>query len=303
MNLRALRAPAKRFNPDVHEEVRAPEESNLDWIRRVAGLGRVPDDPGWSLILLVGGNDPMSFRLRVAQAHIRHDLSPSAWSHALFVTGLAADLGSSATVEISLAPPGGFGSFGFPVPNNGIQSGRLDTYESAERFPNIALLAVPVPSSDIAASLDALRPQRSIFDALQLIVRWLSYCWGIGVPASPLAEGMGIPGAAVLETAFAAKGFDLTPGLESQSSCPEAIWQAAAWWHGYYEKVADTNRAMMGAFSAKHDLIPEKLYLAYGAPLTSQPPQPPVPAPAAPKDAPAAPTGRGRRRKTRRTRK
>jgi len=41
----------------------------------------------------------------------------------------------------------------------------------------------------------------------------------------------GMPSAAMLETAYATNGFDLTPGLESRSSCPEAIWQSASWWH------------------------------------------------------------------------
>jgi hypothetical protein len=186
------------------------------------------------------------------------------------------------------------------VPNNGIQLGRLDTYDPADRFPNIALLAAPVPSKDIAESLDALRPQRSIFDALQLIVRWLSYCWGVGVPASPLADGLGIPSAAMLETAFAAKGFDLTPGLESRSSCPEAIWQAAAWWHGYYMKVVKEKLPMKGAYSAKDDLIPEKLYRSFETPVTTPPSGS---SPATRKPAPATPAKSDRRRKARRTRK
>jgi hypothetical protein len=80
-------------------------------------------------------------------------------------------------------------------------------------------------------------------------------CWGVGVPASPLAEGSGIPAAAVLEAAFAANGFDLIPCLESRSSSPEAIWQAAAWWQDFYEKGAG-KKAIRGAYSAKHDLVP-----------------------------------------------
>jgi hypothetical protein len=33
-------------------------------------------------------------------------------------------------------------------------------------------------------------------------------------------------------------GFELTPGLSSASSCPEAIWQSAKWWTYYYESAA-----------------------------------------------------------------
>jgi hypothetical protein len=47
-----------------------------------------------------------------------------------------------------------------------------------------------------------------------------------------------------------AAGFDLTPGLESRASCPEAIWQAAKWWHKYYE---DQKRApLSGAYCCGH---------------------------------------------------
>jgi hypothetical protein len=31
---------------------------------------------------------------------------------------------------------------------------------------------------------------------------------------------------------------ELTPGLATASSCPEAIYQAAKWWHRYYEQSA-----------------------------------------------------------------
>jgi hypothetical protein len=258
MNIRVLRSPTDTRNPDVVELVRDAGESNLDWIHRVFERKLAPTGASWSLLVLVGGNDPLSFRLRVAQSHVRHDLSPSAWSHVLLLADLKADLAATPTVEVSLAPLAGFGPFGYAVPTNGIQSGQLAEYASAARFPNIALLSVPVPSADVVATLKGLEMQRSILDVPQLIIKWLTYGWGVGVPASPLADGSGMPGAAVLEAAFAARGFDLTPGLESRSSCPEAIWQAATWWHAYYTKVA--NRAMKGAYSAKHDLVPDKLY-------------------------------------------
>jgi hypothetical protein len=152
-----------------------------------------------------------------------------------------------------------FGDYGFPLPTNGLQEGRLDVYLADALFPNLALLSVPVPSAEIKESLQSLRWQRSLLDVPQLILRWLGYCWGVGVPASPLTEGIGIPGAALLEAAFAARGFDLTPGLESRSSCPEAIWQAATWWHGFYERMQG-GRAIKGVFCAKHELVPDALY-------------------------------------------
>jgi hypothetical protein len=35
-------------------------------------------------------------------------------------------------------------------------------------------------------------------------------------------------------------GIELTPGLSSSASCPEAIWQAAKYWHNFYKEAAQT---------------------------------------------------------------
>lgn len=261
MTVRVLRSRATKANPSVVERVRQSGEDNLAWIGRVVKEKLLETGPKWSLLLLVGGNDPLSFRLRVSQSHVRHDVSPSAWSHVAFVPRLAATLAESPVREISLAPAEhGFGRFGFAPPNNGLQENHLGAYADAGRFPNIAILSAPLAAKDVGDALNDLAWQRSIVDAPQLILRWLSYCWGVGMPASPLTESYGIPGAAILEAAFAAKGLDLTPGLESRSSCPEAIWQAAAWWYEFYEQTAERKAAIKGAYSAKHDLVPEERY-------------------------------------------
>ena len=263
MTVRVLKSSASKRNPAILEIDRKPGEDNLGWMRRVqpkaTGSARQQ-----SLLLLVGGNDPLSFRLRIAQAHVRHDLSPSAWSHVLFISRGSPLSAEARTTEISLAPPTGFGEFGYPIQNNGIQNGTLAAYISPELYPNIALLAVPVSAADIDVSLEDLKFQRSTLDCPELILKWLAYCWGVGIPASPLIEGAGIPAAAILEVAYAAKGFDLTPGLESRSSCPEAIWQAANWWQEYYEKRGD-KIPISGAFTAKHDLVPDVHYRGSGA--------------------------------------
>jgi hypothetical protein len=102
--------------------------------------------------------------------------------------------------EVSLAPPTCFGQHGFPLLTNGLQEGRLGVYLEDDLFPNLALLSIPVPAADIADSITALKWQRSVLDVPHLILRWLAYCWGVGVPASPLADGIGIPGAALKNT-------------------------------------------------------------------------------------------------------
>ena len=88
MSVRVLRSPADKRNNQVVELAREDGERNEAWLRRAVTAGLVEVGPQWSLLLLVGGNDPLSFRLRVAQSHVRHDLSPSAWSHVVFLPEL-----------------------------------------------------------------------------------------------------------------------------------------------------------------------------------------------------------------------
>ena len=259
MIVRVLTSNATSRNPTLKELHRKARENNLNWLIRVVKEVPVPTGAERSIFILLGGNDPLSFRLRVGQSHVRHDLSPSAWSHVAFVSDGTADLASATVLEVSLAPEAGFAPFGYVPPTNGLQSSELRRYRSEQRFPNIAIISLPIEAEALSAKLDRLKYQRSIVDVPVLILKWLTYAWGVGVPASPLADGFGVPSAAVLETACAAVGFDLTPGLESRSTCPEAIWQAAAWWYDYKGTRTDDTR-IVGAFSALHDLVPDRLY-------------------------------------------
>jgi hypothetical protein len=70
---------------------------------------------------------------------------------------------------------------------------------------------------------------------------WLGFIWGAGAKHNPLLEGVGLPASVLVQTAFGMSGIELTPGLTSGSSCPEAVWQSALWWHAYYEKTSDVS--------------------------------------------------------------
>jgi len=63
--------------------------------------------------------------------------------------------------------------------------------------------------------------------------------WGVGSAANRLMQSIGIPSAAFVETAFGMSRIELTPRVASASSCAEAIWQLAIWWHEYYEKTSN----------------------------------------------------------------
>ncbi len=223
---------------------RNPGEDNLSWLERVMATDER------CTIVLVGGSSPTSFRLRVAQSHVRHDLYPSSWSHAMLLGRPGKKLSATTVYEISLEAPGGFG---FPPPTNGVQNGKLSAYRDAELYPNIAVLHVPVDFSEVLSALKRFQMQRAVLDAVDLLVRWLAFSWGVAGTGNPLLDNHGIPSAAMLDVVFGAAGFDLTPGLESRASCPEAIWQAAKWWHEYYEKQNMT--ALSGAYVVDHELL------------------------------------------------
>lgn len=226
------------------EAQRKASENNIQWLAR-----NMPPGDNQSILVMVGGKTQTSFRLRIAQSHVRHDLLPSYWSHVMLLGKSAKNLGSTKVYEISLEPPQGFG---YPTPNNGVQEGRLGRYDDAGEYPNVAVIAVPVTLKEILSALDRFKMQRAILDAVDLMVRWLAFAWGVSRSGNPLLDGAGIPSAGMLEIAIGAAGFDLTPGLESRSSCPEAIWQAAKWWHEYYE--GQNKQGLIGSYFTPHKL-------------------------------------------------
>ena len=265
---------APKPNPDFTEVKRRRGEDNIEWLKRLL-QGYTPKGV---VMLLIGGADPLSFRLRVAQAHLRHDMTPSAWSHiALVVDASFKDIGKSKLVEISLDPARGFG---WAPEHNGVQEDvGLVRYQDARRYPNIAVVDLPpemaadgASSSSQAASsrgADAARKAqgkivdaalwrfkrtRGTLDCCDLVLQWLGFAWGAGQVPNPLFSGRGIPSAVLVESLAAATGFDLTPSIDSRASCPEAVWQGAKWWHGLHEKVA--SRRLAGAYSNEHELVP-----------------------------------------------
>jgi hypothetical protein len=247
-----LRPRSKRFgsNPDFPERKReSGRQSNLAWLEEFA-----PKDARWVELLLVGGRQPIDFRLRVAQSQVRHDLSPSHWSHVCLVGDRASGgLAETEIVEISLAPSRGFG---FAPPTNGIQVAALGRYRDPRAWPNIALIQVPVPREAITEPFLQVFRNRAAFDAPDAILKWLGYVWGVGSVGNPLLDGVGIPSAILVETLLGAAGFEISPAIPSRSSCPEAIWQAARWWQEYYTSDERPNaRGLVGAWSTGDRLV------------------------------------------------
>ena len=212
-------APQATENEELKERMPLEGETNRQWLARAGAKDG---------LLLLGGNALAHFRIRVAQSHLRQDLLPSFWSFAGILDGSV----------IHSAPLDGLGDASLVPVNNGVQECPLSDYDDPGRFPNIAILYFAKDAAAIRGYVDEVRSQRALVDLPSLMLKWLGFVWGAGQPSNPLLEGHGLPSAALVETVYGIGRIDLTPGLSSSSSCPEAIWQAAKWWRRYYEETA-----------------------------------------------------------------
>ncbi|WP_077038420.1 hypothetical protein [Pelomonas sp. KK5] len=275
---RQSRSTSTAPNPDFSPLPREPGEGNLAWGQRAARAMRTPSPADWTFIALLGGADTLSFRCRVAQSHLRPDMQPSYWSQALMVLLEDASLAGAQALHVPLLQPAGPD---FGPRSNGVTMEPLAAFDDPAAYPNIALIALPVAQAKIQARVQAFMRSRSTLDALEHVLRWLAFAWGVARTGNPLFDNYGLPSACMLEAVCAAEGYDLTPGLESRASCPEAIWIAARHWHDYYEKTG--SGIPFGRFTVDHGypiLEGERVVLP-------QPPQPP----AAPKPKKARPKG------------
>jgi hypothetical protein len=218
-------SPTKKPNATLNEVEHSRDETNSQW------LARNNLNEG---VILLGGNSLAHFRIRSAQAHLRSDLLPSYWS----LAGLLVDAQTFVTVPLDLS-----GDISRVPQENGVQTCYLSDYDDPARFPNIAVVRFTEDTHMIHDDLKRLMTQRSIIDIPSLILPWLGYVWGASDYGNPLLKGTGLPSAVFVETMYGIGGVELTPGLSSSSSCPEAIWQSAKWWHDFY---VETSSAVEG---------------------------------------------------------
>lgn len=210
---------AARPNPYLSEAPVRERQSNSAWLR-ATGVSQG--------IILLGGCSVAHFRLRVAQSHLRRDLTPSCWSFVGILDGEAIT-----SVPLDLAADASD-----IVLQNGVQECGVADYDDPERFPNIAVLSFASDFGEVLQGAGLLQKERTIVDLPSLMLNWLGYLWSTGQAGNPLAAGYGIPSAVFVETVYGMTGVELTPGLSSSASCPEAIWQSAKWWHNFYEEDA-----------------------------------------------------------------
>jgi hypothetical protein len=213
------RAHGATENAALKQVIAHKSEGNVAWLTRVKATQG---------LLLIGGASLGHFRIRVAQSHVRQDFLPSFWSMAAILT----KPGRFATVPIDRIG----GDAAKVVKDNAIVELPLRALDDPEQFPNIAALQFGGGAG--AADLAAVRTDRSIVDLPSLVLPWLAFLWGTDQAVNPLLAGKGVPSAAFVESVYRLARIDLTPGLSSASSCPEAIWQSAKWWRAYYEQTS-----------------------------------------------------------------
>lgn len=221
---------AEKANTKLVEAKPGKNETNSAWLKRLGAKDGV---------LLLGGASTSHFRIRVAQSHARADLKPSCWS----LAGILYDETKFLSVPLELC-----GDSSEIAEGNGVQTCKMSDYDDPNQFPNIAVLRFTRDAGKIhekcyllAGERAAKRPaQRNIIDLPALMLPWLSYIWICGRATNPLTDGLGLPSAAFVETVYGIAGIEITPGLASATSCPEAIWQAAKYWHAFYKDAAQT---------------------------------------------------------------
>lgn len=201
-------------NPRLRAMPARFHETNTQWLSR-AGIS--------SGILLLGGASLAHFRIRVAQSHLRADLMPSFWSAAGILRGDKVDTVQLEWPDASAIPP-----------NNAVCEVPASQFDDPQWFPNIAVLRFAGDARALRGGIERVRRERSIVDLPRLVVAWLGFVWGAGEHGNPLLAGVGVPSAAFVDSAHGLAGVELTPGLSSDATCPEAIWLSAKWWQRYY---------------------------------------------------------------------
>ncbi len=217
-------------------------EGNAGWLRR---LGAAEG------ILLLGGSSAADLRLRAAQAPLRSDLTPSHWS----LAGILTDPDTFLSVPLEMTD-----DLSAIPPNNGIRECKIADYDDPIRYPNIASLVFAAEGGAIRDAASRVRGHRALVDIPALIVAWLAHVWGVD-DCNPLASGHGMPSAAFVDAAHRAANIELTPGLASGSSCPEAIWQTAKWWQEYYRDAARVASVAPSAPGHAAATVPSGAYL------------------------------------------
>lgn len=221
---------------DVQKLDRVNREPNLEWLKCAYHSFALENVADWSFIVLAGGKDVASFRIRVAQSHLRGDMLPSFWSECAFFKIEQGDFSTASFFNLPLFQPA---TASYAPTRNGLIELPFKQLPTQKDYPNLALLAIPVAQEKIVASLDEYRKSRVSYDAVENILPWLAFVWGAGNAVNPLMQHKGFPSAMMLNQIYAANGFDLAPGVNANLSAPETFWSGVKHWQDYYSKTQE----------------------------------------------------------------
>ncbi|HVU00354.1 MAG TPA: hypothetical protein VHE30_01330 [Polyangiaceae bacterium] len=214
--------------------------------KKSGAKGATVDASGAGAIVLVGEYGFPGYGIRTAQNVLRIDRTPSNWSHVLFLQeGLPADAAairdperSPLVLESTLSQGVGLNHFAF---KNGVSVGRLSTFARTEYdasaesvVPNVAVLYFALTAEERSAVLErALNPDADQlgYDLCGQLGAWFSYGTSRGAKPNPLAEGVGLASASLVQLAYDAAGIGLAPGAHQRNIAPEHIWQAVKFLH------------------------------------------------------------------------
>lgn len=243
-----LAAPAFSAS-DVQKLDRINREPNLEWLKRAFHSFDLADVAAWSFIVLLGGKDVASFRIRVAQSHLRGDMLPSFWSECAFLKIDPNEFANASIFGLPLLQPA---EAPYAPARNGLIEFPLKRLPTQKDYPNLALLAVPVAQEKILASLAEYRKSRVAYDAVENILPWLAFVWGAGNAVNPLMEHNGLPSAMMLNQIYASNGFDLAPGVNASLSTPETFWSGVKHWQDFYSKTQENGLLPKARFVIGH---------------------------------------------------
>ncbi len=221
---------------DIYNMERIKREPNLEWLKRAYDSFALENISDWSFIVLAGGKDVASFRIRLAQSRLRGDMLPSYWSDCALFKIHDGDLANGAFFNIPLFQPA---AAPYAPARNGLVELPFTKLPTQKNYPNLALLAIPVPQEQILQSLAEYQRARVSYDAVENILPWLAFVWGTGNATNPLMQQMGLPSAVMLNQIFGANGFDLAPGVNANLSAPETFWSGVKYWQDYYSKTQE----------------------------------------------------------------
>jgi hypothetical protein len=234
---------------DIYKMERIKREANLDWLKRAYDSFALDNIAGWSFIVLAGGKDVASFRIRVAQSHLRGDMLPSFWSECALFKIQDGDFASAGFFNLPLFQPA---TAPYAPTRNGLVELPFNKLPTQKDYPNLALLAIPVPQEQILLSLADYQKARVSYDAVENILPWLAFVWGAGNSANPLMQQIGFPSAMMLNQIFGANGFDLAPGVNANLSAPETFWSGVKHWQEYYRKTQENGLQPKMRFVVDH---------------------------------------------------